>query len=834
MFRSLPLFTFLSWILLALSGCKQGRCPDTQKSFNLTPTGPMLVQGQQAGNLWILVQYPTDCDGFAYRGNLTLQIEDATGVPGARLYFKQGGEETTTWSNQGFTPASGTDSVQVFLTPVLVNGVPSTLTPGSYSMLLNGTFDDPQDTDEVILKIEVLDEGLNLFLTAPEQGKAFPEGTDEIELKGLASDMTYGIESVSYRIDRGDDQGTRTGEWITQTYPKHEQVELNEILIPDSSDQYKWVVQVVNGQGDVITDSVSFSVEKSGGNPTPITLTNIYWDGEGDGIHWHDPLNWEGDIVPDQRHEARARTGTVSEIVITSTGTLQDVYRVGSLNLGCDLTIKDGAILQIESTTRQSKIFQDLRFIQNSSDTDLWSAIRFDNRGGEDTIKLFAKFIEMPTSRFEGASPAIINSQTINSDNDRDYPEQTAYGILQGQVLFKTGSYVTFLRSFTWEFKNGATLEANGSWRVAGGLTLRQDLTDPIMSRFINRDGTILINGSTNGRENAELRVEGPIQFLNHNRFIQVKNKSNPNQPAKAFFYSYTGDAINELGGFQITGEAFIYYGKWTAKTEISEIQADRLMVGSLDLTNAPAPSLFMDGPVFSLEHIQVDRGRLQVAGAERMNSSNFTNKYESIEIGREGAFYTHSEIGPGDEPNVPENIFVKHLALKGGSFYLAYGDSLFCPHLTWGRCKPEIEFVYRGPVEKPVYQAGVLVIEPSFNGLESTLDFNTEVRFAHNILIQPGGILAWISGSINHDVGEVSFGQDDTMNIAAGGYFWVDTDVNQSWDNWLLVYNQGFVFKRGSGDVVIAGCLFNFNGGQFAQVGGDLDFEHRRNPACD
>jgi hypothetical protein len=35
----------------------------------------------------------------------------------------------------------------------------------------------------------------------------------------------------------------------------------------------------------------------------------VFWDGEGDGLHWTDPLNWSTNIVPDSSDDVEIRAG---------------------------------------------------------------------------------------------------------------------------------------------------------------------------------------------------------------------------------------------------------------------------------------------------------------------------------------------------------------------------------------------------------------------------------------------------------------------------------------------------------------------------------------------
>ncbi|MCI4670395.1 MAG: hypothetical protein MRZ79_19820 [Bacteroidia bacterium] len=811
------LTTSILILCLALNfGCKQERCPDTQQTLDITPVGPLLVQGPGRSSSQIEIQYPTDCEGFAYRGSLTLEIEDQNAVPGGELFFEIDGQKQTSWTNGSQTPNSGMESIQIHLEPIMVNGSPSALTVGQYQTRLRANFDEPQDEDEVFLQIEVLAEGLSARIISPANGSLFDQNTDSVQVQARITDSFYGVNRLEFRVGRGENGNLVFGDWEGSTYPAQNEVNISKSVALGQFTDYKVLLRATNANGEIAMDSVEFTAET---NNSPGTLTDLFWDGGGDGIHWHDPQNWDGDVVPNQSHRAIIlSTARLDTVVITSTGSLQEVYPVGAIQIQTNVRIQNRAILQIENESQNSSILGALVFFQASNQIEDWAAIRFTNSrtfNNSDSILLNVNDLYLAGMRIEGDKKASV--LVGDAIDDITLHDQVALAVLDGNVSCSIMDRATIKRSFVFEYANGgASLKNRGNWRLSGSMTLRQSGSgNPLFgvfgSSFFNY-ASVFVEGS--GVDDAQLFVENPITFRNIDGMFNLLNRGSVT-PADALFFSDSGG--NRLGDFNCTGDVFLYYGSWSFDSD-GFSQAKELHIGSQTLTEWPAPSLSVSGLTNNVNSFVINRGSLVVeAGTEIFTG---LNRFKRIDVREEGRLLTSSSSGS------PKKIEIDELSILLGEFGLRKEDTLDVKFLDWNRARI-LSFV-RGNADM-----GSLSIGPDPQQRPSMLRLNNV--FQHNLIVRSQAELQWLDG------GTSTFDSTHTatLTINPSATFRVMTDQNLRWGDKistnvsgqrLFIYNYGELIKQGNGEVEIEGCISNRGNGSLSVQGGSLNFEGNHN----
>ncbi|MEO0896275.1 MAG: Ig-like domain-containing protein [Bacteroidota bacterium] len=799
------LSSFLIILVLLTTSCKQDTCPGTQRTLDVTPDGPLVSTGTERASSFVELQYPTDCDLFAFRGTLTVEIDNPNVVPGGELFFEQNGQKESLWTNEGNTPEDGLENVEIFLAPLVVNGVEQSMAAGNYQVRLRANFDEPEDNDEVFLQIEVLDGGLNLVITSPENGKLFPEGTQSVELVARASDLSNGIDSVRYRLNGQFN-------WTSTAYASETNVEFIQQVDLDFRQDVKVYVEAFNGNGERIIDSVSFSVDNES---VPITLTDIFWDGGGDGIHWHDPANWEGDIVPNHTHRAivlsQARLDT---LVVTSTGSLADVYRVGAFQLTCDVRMENKAILQIENPSVNSTISRSLSFFQQSNDLEDWSAVRFSNMGFNsniDSISLFVNTINIAGMKVTGDRKGFISAS--DAVDDPSIHNESAYAIVEGKVTFQVSDRSTMERSFVFDFGDGgSTIRNKASWSQYGGLELRQTgsggrVIGGISSLFVN-EGFMLIGGARGGTNDSKLLVNHPITFRNTMGQISLLNQAGQD-PADAEFFA--NSTSNELGVINATGNVSLIYGIWEYTAGFSSM--NNLIIGSMLYTDRAEPVLSFDGYASNMKKIMVNRGRLRLEASTSIGAG--LNSFKDIEVRDEGILTT------AGSSNNPKSIEIDNLTLLLSEFLLDKGDVISVEYLNWERAR------ILGRIQDSA-SMGTLIIKDDPMQRPSILRLSGE--FQHNLVLESSAELHWLGGFAS--VQDPSLMA--SMTVEANALFLIDTADDLIWggnntvtglQQTLSIYNYGEVRKQGNGNVDIYGCIVNRDNGSLNVQGGSLDF---------
>ena len=71
----------------------------------------------------------------------------------------------------------------------------------------------------------------------------------------------------------------------------------------------------------------------------------VYWDGGGDGVSWHDPLNWSGDNLPGPSDEVRILFPNVTVVHSAGDHTVKSVTSQGSLTLSGGALGVTGAVV---------------------------------------------------------------------------------------------------------------------------------------------------------------------------------------------------------------------------------------------------------------------------------------------------------------------------------------------------------------------------------------------------------------------------------------------------------------------------------------------------------
>ena len=93
-----------------------------------------------------------------------------------------------------------------------------------------------------------------------------------------------------------------------------------------------------------------------------LMLDAVGWDGGGDGVSWHDPLNWDGDILPTAgddvsidvaENAALAFTSSAGAVAINSLQIAEAIaFTGGSLTVATDAALTGSAVISAGGNLR--------------------------------------------------------------------------------------------------------------------------------------------------------------------------------------------------------------------------------------------------------------------------------------------------------------------------------------------------------------------------------------------------------------------------------------------------------------------------------------------------
>lgn len=787
--------------LLVLTSCQPDNCPDDRIPLGVTPRQPMVVQGMGIFEVPIDLQFPTDCDMFPYRGTLSLDIETPNTIPQATLFFLLDSQRTSTWNNRGFTPQSGNQVATIYLEAT------GPLTPGTYDIRLIADFDDPAETTQATLRIEVLSQGLNVVLLQPVEAQVYADTTTKIPLKALVSDSQDGIDSVSYRINR---QG-----WVSTAYNGAPEVMLDRLVaVPEEADTVNGTPQLrenhvitIRGRntlGEIQLDSTHFVVPRN--NAGPDMLTEIRWDGGGDGIHWHDPFNWEGNRLPTTRDFAIVNDGLTEQVVLASTGSVQDVYKVGAVDIHARVLIQNRATLQLERSSQESHIRGSVRFRNGNSANTVGPTIRFSNQSGNTPITLHLEdTLFLGTSRFDGGTPGIIHANGMVYDEE-DVNQTVAQATLSAWVTLEFHDQVFHERPFIWQFEGDAetALINKGTWQMYENSGFRRD-TSYTEEAVIRNEGTVSMDHYFS---ESQLQING--QFFFDNQGTWTHRDLTPNmRPSRIFLGTPAKSSMSFLGNFRTDGTIFVVRGKWEVNRQLT--------------TNVLSIGGFFGGDFPTYVETSEDLPHINAIYIEDGTFALPRNdiRLGFVQLGRDGRLNTLKSFS---EPG--RNIYFDSLEYTGGLYITQENDTFRTPYLNFQGSGPERTIWVRG--------SNVWVIEPHPQGVHSRLDFGQgrRVAFRHNIYIESGAILDWTSGNIDN-LNLTSTVSNDSLWIHPGGTFQIDSDIPMYWNPNLFIFNYGVLRKWGNAEVDIWGCQFRREGGREVIKNGSIDFEKSYTTRC-
>jgi hypothetical protein len=789
-------------------------CPEAE--VNLVYEDPWLFPVEDSARFPMTLQYPLDCrENNAFRGNMVVNLENPDVLPGYDLLVEGKGLQAATWTNPFAPPANG--AVSIHLLAVVDSAALGPPPPDVYVLRINVSFSPPvpnstaptsEKTFEV--RIQVVDSKLDIVIVEPNREKTYPSsppnwGDYLVAVEVSVISQENDIASVSYRLDNEP--------WTQLTYQNRQTVNLDTslVILPPYGGKHLFTVRAETVNGDTLTRMEPFNIS-FGGNQA---LNIVRWDGGGDGIHWHDAQNWEGDRVPGRRDRAIVDLPGTDLVVIRppNPSSQEYLFNIGAFNVKASLTLASTTVLRVYSAKDSSYITGSLRFVQPSY---LFEAPRISYVADQGNHRI------MVTDTLYLSNVVIENTQdqsiTLESEGiayDGAVPTANPRAVFIGRTTLQLEGETFNYRPFYFLFddKDGLGDFYNaGEWHIFDDLSIQTYSTQSHLD-LINF-GTINIERN---KPNATLTLE------------RVRLTT----------------AI-PTGGINDTTGAFTHLGKidcQNCKGSINQIRTNS------DITLEGGP-----GPISVGLGVKAPKLHLKGTPTEKLGFLAFGHKTGIREIVLENAILTTdgsilNEFPPdaafrarkvvmstgaelfarrNSHPSSaqdPIRATLDSLVMFDGVVTIGAGDTLETSYLDWKR----------GTFEGN--DSSMLYFRANPDGAVSVLRPPTsEAVFKGAITIGPQAEVRWESGLMRG----IPF-TPTWMYIKPGGVFRIDGTYRYlTWNlpylgqdqGHLMMENEGLVEKIGGNAAEIQGCLKLINGGIFSQPGtGQLQLVAQGNP---
>lgn len=783
----------LCWMLgiaIGLLDCQKENC-DSPQRLEVTPESTIVVTNQGSGSTNLQVQYPLNCADEPYRGYLTIVLETPDIIPGAEIILEDtnGGGGPALWTNLGETPASGTDRVGLTVRPKVVDGQPAIPTAGTYSVSLRATFDDPDQRFPFVVMVEVISEGFDVVILEPNANTRFFEGQDSVALEALANEQTNGIASLAYRLDNQA--------WQEQTYsdlPGQATIEQN-IYIP-APGNHSLTVRAINGLGETVRDSVSFFIPAD-----PTKLNDHRWDGGGDNLRWEDPLNWEGDRLPNAQDKAIIDLETTPLVLISSDEFSERVYPAGSVDITADIILRNSAVLEISAPQQRPYIRGSVRFEQDAETAP--PTIRF-GASAENTRFRIRDTLYINRATIASHANTADNRLTLNyTYAENDFSGSTGINLVGPVHMYCEG--LTIQRQHVrWSFytnegvsEGSPMLTSAGRWIMTNGATFYADPEAPEPAEVISRGGIQVIRELPS----ASFGIGGHFVWEVTGDWVDAPPSSASGLDGGTIILETTlGDTLNNENPFD---------------PKISKIDRLRTRAHVLVKNGNWEFNVASEMPLITVEqgafvtflqnNLGVRRARVEEGGRLDLGGGSLSLLESRGELWVYGAVSADS------------------LRLLGGSFIMGY---LF----DTARVSTQFMEWLGGNDASSTIGTGYLSIQSNPNGIPSVWAPGTltgERKWNTHLSLEEGAQLEWRSGLLNSQ----PYRPFIDLDIAPGATLRIDDSEDKKWGfrrfddepvTYVRIRNAGLIQKLGSNRRVdISACMETIGAGRVENGGG-------------
>jgi len=800
--------------LFSLTSCKKEEiCPNGRdSSTQLKYSDPWVIAGPASLPFDMELTYPISCeDENPYRGNMLVEITNPKVVPGLKLFVEGRGIRDSAWFTSTPPPASGKVPLRLVAEFDTLNGQPILPPPGTYQVNIFTRFappvvntDVPTFEENFEVSLQIPNALLDIFIFEPSRERQYPSrpsyfSTYPIEVKFQVQSQTSELSSVSYKFDDAP--------WVVENFSGGvSNFEFSDTLdlLPPFGGRHDFEVRATTLDGQSLTRTETFTIPFEGNNQLEV----INWDGGGDGINWSDPLNWEGDLLPNLSQRAVINLSRDDKVVLqpsTFTGN-EEFFDVGAFNIKADLVIRGEAVLRLHSSEDSSTLEGSLRFIPSlrAPRTPRISA-RQDEKGHFvvvfDTLYLADLALESTNDNFVSlfANGLAYDGPEVNTPN---LPRASFIG--RTFLSFRGGA--KNLRPFHYFFesseRSGSLVNSlNSTWLLSENSRF-QASTGEDKPDFVNF-GKIEVERNTFG---------STIEFEN----VEF-SRSIPNQGFHDTTGTYAG--FGEITLKECSGMMNRFRTSNTILMKSGAIGTDGVETPKLRLEGEPnnIPVYYGAGDLRGIREVELYYGLwdtnseelgFSINGPTRSKARKLTIGFGSF-LRVENAFF-HSDS---------MSLALDTLLLYNGAVIITENDSLKLEYLDW----------QSGSFAN--HSAGTLHVRGNAQGASSSIRLPAaNSGFAGILSLGPQAVVDWSLGQIAGNPHEPV-----NVNILSGAVFRMGNNQGtaMSWNmpesgqsrGYVRINNRGLLQKVGSNVVEIQGCLRTEGGGQVDMSAGNIDF---------
>ncbi|MEO1448357.1 MAG: hypothetical protein AAFV07_02455 [Bacteroidota bacterium] len=808
--------------LLLISCRREEECADNAgiQQLELQYSGPWLIlpgnQTQQALTLF----HPEDCiERNPYRGDIQVRVLDPSIIPGYTIYVEGDFQRASDWTSTTQTPINGIRNIHLLAIPDTVDGSLAPTTPGDYIVDLEINFIPatnlvPTTVNRQIneeIEVRVTEQNLTIFIESPSrefQYDARPPNGGELyplPVNATITNPNSELTEVAFRLD--------TLPWISIT-----DINARELVLIDTAylppvwgGYHELTIRAESANGDTLSASSGFAIPFGNSN---MPLNPHHWDGEGDGLNWHDPVNWEEDRLPGINDRAIVDLpGT--ELVLMQPDRYdsrdETYYAVGAISIDAKLIIYNSAVLRLyraepdnfeptRSTINGPLAFQSPSYFGQAPRVELAAESGYHSLTLTDTVYISSAFFSVSdVAGQDAAFNVIVESFAIHEVIQGNYSS-----ILKGRTLLDLQGTTSILPQFYWAFEenhgHSPTLRNSGEMHFAEGVEFAS--YRPETRASIDNRGLIHCRREA---PDATLKFEG-IDFIQTygSRIIDTMGLG---------FGPLSGvhleNCSGNVSGIRVKGEI-------------------KLLHGDLALSNCQARGVQMTGTNtdYAVLRIHNDSRSLGTITANfGIISNNLDGFYRSAQLQK--VLLNTGSIMQIEDPNsiLYRSVDIDSLILWGGAVTIDAYDSLKLGYLQWRS----------GSILGA--QTSRTVIRPQSAGAVS------RILLGPNEGVFTGSLNILEGAQLNFETGHIK-GIDEErvyVTIHENGIFrFVNALGNTSWNlpeggqhqGWVYMLNFGTIEKTGSQTAQVQGCRYPHTNGILDIQDGILQFVRQNNPS--
>ncbi|MEO1448358.1 MAG: hypothetical protein AAFV07_02460, partial [Bacteroidota bacterium] len=302
------------------------------------------------------VIHPQSCeDQNTFRGDVRVSIVQPDLIPGYRLAVRSGSRVGPVWRSPNSTPnADGSRDLELIAIPDSSGGSPIPPTPGNYDVEIEVEFFPSNLVEETfnteisrIVRVIIPEGDLIIAIRRPSLEEEYaarpPLGANQypVQIEATITSQSSELARISYRLD--------SLEWIVREGINQSQVQIEQeaFLPPIWGGQHTITMKAVTINGDSATQTNDFFIPLD--NSTT-QLNDHRWDGGGDGINWHDPINWEEDRLPTLMDRAIVDLPGTEVVVVRSealNSQQEQIFWTGAISIESNLIMQGNAVLRL-------------------------------------------------------------------------------------------------------------------------------------------------------------------------------------------------------------------------------------------------------------------------------------------------------------------------------------------------------------------------------------------------------------------------------------------------------------------------------------------------------